>query len=48
MSEQNNVSTQKKDQNPVAMGCGCIFVAIVLLHTFLPGIKRIIEWLFDE
>lgn len=57
MGEQNNVSTQNKDENPVAKGCGCLCVVIGflffvpmfldILHFLLKSIKRIIELLFD-
>lgn len=48
MGEQNNNSTQNKDKNPIAMGCGCLFLTIVLLHVFSAPIKHIIKFLFDE
>lgn len=59
MGEQNNVSTQNKDENPVAKGCSCLFVVIsclffvtmflqILSYFLLPPIKRILELLFDE
>lgn len=57
MGEQNNVSTQNKDENPVAKGCGCLCVVIGFLlfvplfldflHLLLKPIKRIIELLYD-
>lgn len=57
MGEQNNVSTQNKDENPVAKGCGCLCVVIGfllfvplfldILHLLLKPIKRIIELLYD-
>lgn len=59
MGEQNNVSTQNKDENPVANGCAngcgclclvisCLICVMGLLHTLSTPIKRIIELLFDE
>ena len=48
MSEQNNVSKQDEGKNPVSRGCGCVFLAIVLLHVFSVPIKRIVECLFDN
>ena len=48
MGEQNNMNTQNESKNPIATGCGCLFLALVLLHVLSTPIKRIIEFLFGE